>query len=227
MVSQVKHALVVYGGLELHEPQQGAEKVADILVANGFSVEVSDDYEVFGDPGIARLDLVVPVITGGQLSPASMENLLNALQNGTGMGGFHHGMATTFRDVPRFRYAAGCTWVAHPGNIIRYRVEITRPDDPIMMGIDSFEYESEQYYLHYDPAVNVLANTNFSGEHHSWRTDVDMPVTYCTHYGKGRIFYTSLGHKAAELDVPQVATILRRGLLWASGFEADAIVGSR
>ena len=226
MESLAKHALVVYGGLELHEPQQGAEKVADILAANGFTVTVSGDYEAFGDPSVAGMDLVVPVITGGHLSPESMENLLNAIHNGTGMGGFHHCMATTFRDVPRFRYAAGSTWVAHPGNIIRYRVEITQPDDPIMAGINDFEYESEQYYLHYDPAVKVLAKTNFSGEHHPWRTDVDMPVTYCTHYGKGRIFYTSLGHKAAELELPQVATVLRRGLLWASGVEADAIVAS-
>ncbi|MCB1969570.1 MAG: ThuA domain-containing protein, partial [Geminicoccaceae bacterium] len=36
-------------------------------------------------------------------------------------------------------------------------------------------------------------------------------------YGEGRVFYSSLGHVAAEFDIPQMKEILRRGLLWAAG----------
>jgi type 1 glutamine amidotransferase len=35
-------------------------------------------------------------------------------------------------------------------------------------------------------------------------------------HGEGRVFYSSLGHAAAELEVPQVRTILRRGMNWAA-----------
>lgn len=143
------------------------------------------------------------------------------------MAGYHHCMATTFRDLPQFRYAAGCTWVAHPGNIIRYRVCITKPDDPIMAGITDFDHVSEQYYLHHDPAVEVLAQTTFSGEHHPWRKKVVMPVTYTTRYGAGRIFYTSLGHTADELDLPNLRPVLHRGCLWAAGADSDRLTAIR
>jgi type 1 glutamine amidotransferase len=126
------------------------------------------------------------------------------------------GLATSFRDSVPFRYAASCYWVAHPGNIIDYTVEVTRPDHPIMTGIGSFAHHSEQYYLNYDPAVDVLATTTFSGAHDPWRQGVVMPVVFTTTHGQGRVFYTSLGHTAAELEIPQVREILRRGLLWAA-----------
>lgn len=69
--------------------------------------------------------------------------------------------------------------------------------------------------MHYAPAVAVLAETIFSGEHHPWRTNVVIPVTFMTNYHAGRVFYTSLGHTSDELDLPDMRPVLRRGLLWA------------
>ena len=89
-------------------------------------------------------------------------------------------------------------------------------DDPIMQGIASFEHTSEQYFLHVDPSVEVLATTTFSGEHAFWKKGVAVPVVYKSAFGHGRVFYTALGHKPAELDKPEIMTILHRGLLWAS-----------
>jgi uncharacterized protein len=107
-------------------------------------------------------------------------------------------------------------WVAHPGNIIDYRVNVTRPDDPIMAGIRDFDYHSEQYYMHVDPSNEVLATTTFSGEHAYWTKDVVMPVVWKRRYGEGRVFYSSLGHVAKEFEVPEMRTILRRGMVWAA-----------
>ena len=70
--------------------------------------------------------------------------------------------------------------------------------------------------MHVDPSNEVLATTTFSGEHASWIDGVVMPVVWKRRHGKGRVFYSSLGHKAEELTRPQVATILRRGMLWAA-----------
>jgi type 1 glutamine amidotransferase len=41
----------------------------------------------------------------------------------------------------------GGEWVARPGNIIDFRVDILRRDDPAMLDIDDFYYRSEQYYM--------------------------------------------------------------------------------
>lgn len=212
----MRKALVVYGGMELHTPQRGAETVKAILEPEGFDVTVTPDYDALGAEDIGTNALVVPVITDGQLDPEKMKRLVGAIQAGTGLAGYHMGLATSFRASVPFRYAASCYWVAHPGNIITYRVDVSRPDHPIMAGIESFTHTSEQYYLNYDPAVEVLATTTFTGEHHSWRKDVVMPVVFTTTHGEGRVFYSSLGHTADELEIPHVREILRRGLLWAA-----------
>lgn len=211
-----KRALVVWGGMALHTPERGAWIVRDMLEAENFEVEVTSDYDALGDPGVGSKDLVVPIITDGVLAPDKMDNLISAIRSGTGLAGYHMGLATSFRSSVPFRYAASVYWVQHPGDIITYKVDVTRPDHPIMEGIDSFEHTSEQYYLNYDPAVEVLATTTFSGEFHPWRKNVIMPVVFTTAHGEGRVFYSSLGHTADELDIPQVRTILKRGLLWAA-----------
>jgi hypothetical protein len=125
-------------------------------------------------------------------------------------------MCDAFRDAVDYQFMCGGQWVAHPGGIIDYRVDITRPDDPVMRGLSSFAYRSEQYYMHVDPSNEVLATTTFSGAHAPWVEGVVMPVVWKRRHGAGRVFYSSLGHVASEFDVPQMRTILRRGLLWAA-----------
>jgi len=210
----MKKALIVWGGMALHTPERGAHVVRELLEAEGFLVTVTPDYDALGAADVGRNDLIVPVITDGVLAPDKMDNLVAAVRAGTGLAGYHMGLATTFRSSVPFRYMASVYWVQHPGNIITYRVEIG--DDPLLAGIDSFEHTSEQYYLNYDPAVDVLATTTFSGEFHPWRKNVVMPVVFTTMHDRGRVFYSSLGHTADELADGPVREILRRGLVWAA-----------
>ena len=104
--------------------------------------------------------------------------------------------------------------MSHPGNIIDYTVNITA-DDPIVAGIGDFAFRSEQYYMHVDPSNQVLATTTFSGEHLADVAGVVMPVLWKRKYGAGRVFYSALGHTADEFAVPQMATIMERGAIWA------------
>jgi type 1 glutamine amidotransferase len=202
--------------MELHTPERGAQVVRELLEAEDFAVEVTSDYDALGAEDVGRNDLVVPVITDGTLGPEKMARLIAAIRAGTGLAGYHMGLATSFRASVPFRYAASCYWVQHPGNIITYRVDVRDSAHPITAGIESFEHTSEQYYLNYDPAVEVLATTTFSGEFHPWRKNVVMPVVFTTTHDQGRVFYSSLGHTAAELAGGPVREILRRGLLWAA-----------
>jgi uncharacterized protein len=43
-----------------------------------------------------------------------------------------------------------------------------------------------------------------------------MPVVWKKHFGQGRVFYCSLGHRAYELDIPEMRLMLTRGMLWAA-----------
>jgi type 1 glutamine amidotransferase len=75
---------------------------------------------------------------------------------------------------------------------------------------------SEQYYMHVDPANEVLATTTFSGQYCPWIDGVVMPVAWKRRWGAGRVFYASVGHVAADFNVPEAKEIVRRGLLWAA-----------
>jgi type 1 glutamine amidotransferase len=211
-----REALIVWGGWHGHEPEACAGIVAGMLREEGFGVQIERSTAAFADPAIHQLGLIVPIYTMSTIAKEELGNLCRAVEGGVGLGGFHGGMCDAFRQATEYQFMCGGQWVAHPGNIIDYRVNVTRPDDPVMAGVDDFDYRSEQYYMHVDPSNEVLATTTFGGEHASWIDGVVMPVVWKRRHGEGRVFYSSLGHVAAEFQVPEMATILRRGLLWAA-----------
>lgn len=212
----MREALIVWGGWPGHEPEICAGIVGEMLEAEGFAVLVHDRTEAFADPAIRDYSLIVPIITQSRIEKAEIQNLVAAVEGGVGMAGYHGGMGDSFRDCIDYQFMVGGQWVAHPGNIIDYRVDVTRPDDPVMAGIESFPYRSEQYYMHVDPANEVLATTTFSGEFAPWTKGVVMPVVWKRRHGAGRVFYSALGHVSKEFEVPQMKTILRRGMVWAA-----------
>ncbi len=211
-----KSALIVWGGWEGHTPQASATIVADMLAGQGFDVTVADTTAAFAVPDLATRDLIVPMITMSTIEKPELDGLTAAVRAGTGLAGFHGLMCDSFRNETEYQFMTGGQWVSHPGNIIDYRVNLTQRDDPILQGLDDFDYRSEQYYMHVDPSNEVLATTRFTGEHLADVEGVVMPVVWKRQYGKGRVFYSALGHTSAEFAVPEMATIFTRGALWAA-----------
>lgn len=213
----MRTALIIWGGWDGHDPEECAGIYRRWLHEDGFSVRVETDLNVLKDPDLPQLSLIVPIYTMSKIEKDQVQGLVKAVEGGTGLAGHHGGMSDAFRDSVDYQFVVGGQWVAHPGNIIDYTVDVTKPEDPIMQGIPkSFAYHSEQYYMHMDPSVEVLATTTFSGDHAAWTKGVVMPVVWKRHYGKGRVFHSTLGHRAAEFAVPEMATILRRGINWAA-----------
>ena len=212
----MREALIVWGGWQGHEPEQCAAIVAGMLRDDGFKVHLETSTQAFASPQLHTMSLIVPIYTMSKIEKDEVANLSRAVREGTGLAGFHGGMGDAFREAVEYQFMCGGQWVAHPGNIIDYRVTITRADDPVMQGIQDFDYRSEQYYMHVDPSTEVLATTTFSGEHAPWIEGVVMPVVWKRRHGQGRVFYSSLGHVAKEFDVPEMRSILRRGMVWAA-----------
>jgi uncharacterized protein len=212
----MREALIVWGGWSGHEPEQCASIIAGMLEEEGLKIYIENSTEAFADPALSNMSLVVPICTMSKIEKEELSSLTKAVCGGVGLAGYHGGMCDAFREAVEYQFMCGGQWVAHPGNIIDYRVNVTRPDDPVMKGISDFDYRSEQYYMHVDPSNQVLATTTFSGEHAPWIEGVVMPVVWKRRHGEGRVFYSSLGHMAKEFEVPEMRTILRRGLLWAA-----------
>jgi type 1 glutamine amidotransferase len=212
-----RKALMVWGGWEGHEPKKCVDRFEPFLREQGFDVTVSNTLDAYLDePFMRSLSLVVPVWTMGTITGEQEKGLLAAVDSGVGIAGWHGGMGDSFRNNTSYQFMVGGQWVAHPGNIIRYKVNITRPEDPLVKGLRDFEMESEQYFLHVDPSNEVLATTTFTGEHTAWIDGCVMPVVWKRRWGQGRVFYSSLGHVAKDFDVFEAAEIVRRGMLWAA-----------
>ena len=211
-----KKALIAWGGWEGHTPLQSSEITKNILEEHQLEVDVVEGTSTFSDPDLSRYDLIIPVITMSSIEKEEVANLCQTVENGTGLAGFHGCMCDSFRDSVDYQFMTGGQWVAHPGNIIDFTVQIIPSDESITNGIQDFDFRSEQYYMHVDPSNEVLAATTFSGEHCSWIKDVTMPVVWKRTHGIGRVFYSALGHIAEEFQVPEMATLFTRGMLWAT-----------
>jgi type 1 glutamine amidotransferase len=191
--------------------------VADWLRQSGYEVVVTGDKRLLEDrDALLARDLIVHNVTMDTITSEQCLGLRAAVEAGVGLGGWHGGLGDAYRDNTEFQFLVGGQFVAHPGGIIEYDVHISRPEDPVMEGVEDFTVHSEQYYLHVDLSNEVLATTVIDGGDASWVKGCVMPVVWKRTWGKGRVFYSALGHSTAEFDVPEVRTILERGLLWAS-----------
>ena len=199
-----------------HEPEQVAEIFRRVLAGHGFDVEVSDTLDVYTDAEkLQALDLIVPEWTMGEITGDQLRGLLSAVESGVGVAGVHGGMGDSFRQNPSYQFMVGGQWVAHPGGVIDYTVHIVDHADPVTAGLDNFRMHSEQYYMHVDPSNHVLATTTFEFN------GCTMPVAWKRMWGRGRVFYSSLGHVAADFDVPEALTIIERGMLWAAAGKSE------
>ena len=224
-----RKALILCGGWDGHEPQLVTGRFKGFLEAENFEVSVAEAVSVLEDKDrLMNLDLFIPVWTmyNENLPKPFFEPLLEAVGSGLGVAGCHGGMCDAFRNNVAWQFLTGANWVAHPGcDGVSHRINIISKSNPITEGIKNFNVSSEQYYLHVDPANEVLATTRFPtvNWYHSANGEVDIPQVWTRKWGHGRIFYNALGHHNDVFDIPEAWEIMKRGLLWAADGKRIAV----
>ena len=210
-----KQALLVRGGWEGHEPVAATDRYAKFLSTQDYDVSTSSTLDAYLDD-LSGVDLIVQCWTMGTITSAQLDGLLAAVVAGTGFAGWHGGIVDAFRDQPYYHLLTGGQFVHHHKEFVDYVVHPVA-EHPIMADLEPFEVHSEQYYLHADPGNEVLANTVYLPDPD--RPEIGtptMPVTWVRHHGAGRVFVTTIGHRMADLEVPAVDEMIRRGLVWAT-----------
>ena len=217
-----RKALVVWGGWDGHTPEASVQVFVPFLRAQGFAVQVEQGLEVYADAELmAGMDLVVQCVTMGSITSEQVKGLCDAVAAGTGLAGWHGGIIDSFRQETQYQFLTGAQWVAHPGNCLpSNRVQVTDRQHEITCGLGDFILrDTEQYYLHVDPAIHVLCTTTFTGEHGEpglFPPGTVMPYAYTRPWGKGRVFVAAWGHTVRDFDVPEARLLIERGLLWAA-----------
>ncbi len=233
MTIATKSALVVRGGWEGHAPVQATDSFLPFLEANGYAVRVEDSPAVYADAdAMSTVDLIVQCMTMSSIERAELIGLQQAVAAGTGMAGWHGGIADSYRNSSDYLHLIGGQFACHPGkdpatltgdgpenNYVPYTINIVpeAADHPIVAGIKDFDLVTEQYWVLTDDYIDVLATTTQQVRPWDpWHREVVSPAIWTRLWGKGRIFVATPGHSLDVLADETVRTIIERGLLWAS-----------
>ena len=224
----MKQAWIFQGGWDGHEPKLTSARFQKLLEKNGYEAVIFDSLDPMGDAeALKKPDLIVTCWTMGEIKHEYVQNLSQAVGSGVGLAGCHGGMCDSFRQDTEWQFITGGQWVSHPGGDgIRYTVNVCHGSSPIVEGLEDFVVESEHYYLHVDPAIEVLATTRFPvvPYYHISNKPVDMPVAWTKFWGNGRVFYTSLGHHDDVFDkYPNSQILMERGMVWAGAGKEYAV----
>ncbi len=217
----MKRALIFRGGWDGHQPVSVSERFARLLEKHGIEVEICDGLSCLDDKEkLLTYDLFVACVTMSEISREQANNVAEAVAAGVGLAGCHGGMCDAFRQSVVWQFMTGGQWVSHPGGDgVEYTVNICHGANPITEGLEDFKVRSEHYYLHIDPAIEVLATTRFPlvNYYHAANKPVDMPVAWTKYWGVGRVFYCSLGHHDDVFDnSPTAEVLMERGMVWAA-----------
>jgi uncharacterized protein len=218
----MKRVLFLYGGFPGHRPCEVAKWARGLMHDLAFEVEEIQDPHRFEDD-LTVYDLIVLGWTQAQttedLTDKAEQRLIEAARAGTGFAGWH-GMTASFRSSLPYSWIVGADFVEHPGGEavrIPFDVKIVDRQHPVTRGVEDFKVESEQYYMHVDPAIHVLASTTFDGEPDvPWMAGVEMPAVYVKEFGRGRVFYAMGGHEVEEMQRPEMTLLVRQGMEWAA-----------
>lgn len=220
MNSPRTRALILAGGWDGHRPQEVAARISQDLTAFGITCQISETLEVLDHPEqLANYDLIIPCWTMGELSDAQWNHLDQAVRAGVGIAGIHGGMGDAFRSRLEYQWMVGGQFVGHP-HVGNYSVHVHDRCAEITAGIsNTFFYQSEQYYMLIDPSVQILASAAYD---YDGRV-VEMPVAWIKMWGKGRVFYSALGHDPAEFDqFPDAWRMALQGMSWAAKKSANS-----
>ncbi len=217
----MRRVLYLYGGWPGHTPYAMANWARGIFRELEFEVEESNDIFTL-DRDLSGYDLIVigwnNAVTTETLTASQENHLLAAVAAGTGLAGWH-GAGASFRSSLRYNWLLGGSFVAHPhgeGVPHPYQVTLTDRTHEVTRGVANFEVRSEQYYMQVDPNIHVLAETVFDADPFPWLEGHKSPVAWVRAWGRGRVFYHSVGHDITNMADPNVRALTRQGLNWAA-----------
>jgi len=228
-----RSALIVRGGWDGHMPVETTDSFVGFLEDNGFSVVIEESNEVYADAErMAGVDLIVQVVTMSEISKEALAGLIAAVRAGTGMVGWHGGIADSYRNSADYLQLIGGQFAHHANiappeqlsgeqsdNYQEYTTEITElgRTHPVTAGVDDFTLTSEQYWVLSDEYNEVLATTTQAKrEWDAWDRPVTFPAVWTRHWGEGHIVVSTAGHRLEIVQDPSVRKIIEQGMLWAA-----------
>jgi type 1 glutamine amidotransferase len=198
---------------------------------NGFDVVCSQDSRsMITAENLKDFDAVFFYTTGElPLSDTQKADLLQFVRSGKGFAG-SHSATDTFYKWPDYGNLIGAYFDGHPWHKkINVLVEDTNHPATKHLG-QSFTITDEIYQFRapFDRGkLHVLMRMDMQGENPGKRKDNDNALSWTHEYGKGRVFYTALGHRDEVWKDERFQKHVVGGLRYVFGLEkGDATPGT-
>jgi uncharacterized protein len=133
-----------------------------------------------------------------------------------------HSAATAFFSWPEFGEMIGGRFDEHPWNITAATVVVDDPGFPAMAGFPRMSVRVDEHYqlkdfsrarvrvlAHLDPASLDLTRPLVH------RKDADFPAAWVQEFGRGRVFYSTLGHAVDSWDDPVLQQMYFNAIRWS------------
>ena len=189
-----------------HRPADRFKQMQPALSSRGIEMTYTDKLEDLNPGKLAGYDALMIFANHTRISLDQEKALLEYVEGGRGLVPVHCA-SYCFLNSPKYIELVGGQFKSHGTGT--FKDTIVNSDHPVMKGVQPIESWDETYvHTKHNPNRVVLSE----------RRDAqgNEPYTWVREAGKGRVFYTALGHVASELDSPPVRTILTRGMLWAA-----------
>ncbi len=220
-----------------HDAIPFAAKMLEVVgkKTGAFEIIEGDDMALFKPESLRRFDAVCFDNTT-QLKfedPALRKALMDFVKGGKGIVGIH-AATDNFPTWPEAAEMMGGTFDGHPWTSDgTWNVAIEDPAHPLMDSFkgQGFSIRDEIYRtkpLHLRKNYRVLMGLDMKDEHNRGaagvrNSDKDIPISWIGRFGKGRIFYCSLGHNREVYWNPAVVRHYLAGIQYALGdLQADA-----
>ncbi len=202
----MKKALIMKGG-RFHPFDSCAKILEDFLKRDGICESVvTEDRNAFKN--LKDYDLVIDYTQGGELTLEQEKGLCKFVRNGGGFIGIHSASDSWVKN-DEYMEMLGSHFIGH-GPVTEFTVNISPLEHDITRRIFDFKVVDEFYILEKKTShFEVLATGNWQFKTH--------PLSYTREYGKGRVFYTALGHDERAFNNPFFQKLIFRAVRWVTG----------
>ncbi|SEG91980.1 Type 1 glutamine amidotransferase (GATase1) [Nonomuraea solani] len=193
----------------------GLRAIGELGAAHGFSVTATEDAAAFTDLG--RYDAVVFLSTTGDVLDAAQQAAFERYIDGGGGYVGVHSAADTEYDWPYYGRLVGAYFKNHPA-IQQATVRTEDRAHPATAHLGQTWTRTDEWYNYRaNPRADVHVLQNLDESSYTGGDMGDHPITWCRTQGKGRSFYTGLGHTNESYADPAFRDVLLGGIRYAAG----------
>ncbi len=203
-----KLSVLMLGDDGHHRPADLAKIITPVLAKDDIDVEYTEDVDAALTPErLAKCDALLIFRDHGDLPPKAEAALLDFVEGGKGLFALHCA-SNCFRNSDRYTALVGGRFLRHDTAV--FRAKIIDAQHPAMRGLSSFESWDETYvHDQLGADIRVLMVREEQGGYE--------PYTWVRNQGKGRVFYTALGHDEHTWKNEGFQKLLAQGLRWCAG----------